>query len=307
MKSNKSSKKNIKAQLFLHSKKSPERAFFLASLFSLSKICYDMSERVWGIDMLKKAAGTGIQGIGKVVKGFFEAMIAIFATIVILAETLRQGVLQLLLAGGCLLLFILLNPIGFLFLMQPEILVVLFIAFIVPLLGRTFLSFLRYWEYAATEYLFDYAAYLKTGKNRTFRSFGAYGEKYERIQWEKMQREQERRRQEQQRMWEERFRQWVGQQQYQGGYYQRPPGGGYTQNPYDDFRQKYEKAARTLGVSTQTDEYQVKLAYRKLAKQYHPDINKSPDATVKFQEINDAYDFLSKENIERYKQMTKGA
>ncbi|MDU2131862.1 MAG: DnaJ domain-containing protein, partial [Finegoldia magna] len=33
----------------------------------------------------------------------------------------------------------------------------------------------------------------------------------------------------------------------------------------------------------------------------HPDINKAADATAKFQEVNNAYDFLSNEqNIERY-------
>lgn len=271
--------------------------------------------------MIKKATGKSLQGIGVVVEGFFQAMIAIFDAIVYIAEIFRQGILQLLLAGGCFLLFLFLNPFGFLFLLQPEVLLILFIAFGVPLLGKSFISLLRYGQYVSTEYLFDYAAYLQTGKNRTFRSFGEYGQKYQRLEREKMEREQQRRRAEEQRMWEERFRQWYqNQQQYQGSYrgYQGQYGGyqgqsqqrgGYYQqtNPYEDFKKKYEEAARTLGVSTDTDEYQVKLAYRKMAKQYHPDINKSPDATAKFQQMNDAYDFLSKENIERYKQLTKGA
>ena len=42
-------------------------------------------------------------------------------------------------------------------------------------------------------------------------------------------------------------------------------------------------------------------AYRKLAKKYHPDLNKEPGAKEKFQEINDAYEFLSEENIKKYK------
>ena len=50
-----------------------------------------------------------------------------------------------------------------------------------------------------------------------------------------------------------------------------------------------------------TDIYDVKLAYRKLAKKYHPDLNKEPGAKEKFQEINDAYEFLSEENIKKYK------
>ncbi len=37
----------------------------------------------------------------------------------------------------------------------------------------------------------------------------------------------------------------------------------------------------------------VKKAYRKLARQYHPDVNKSPDAEAKFKEVKEAYDVLS--------------
>ncbi|MCP4375649.1 MAG: DnaJ domain-containing protein [bacterium] len=37
----------------------------------------------------------------------------------------------------------------------------------------------------------------------------------------------------------------------------------------------------------------VKRAYRKLARKYHPDVNKSPDATEKFQEATEAYEVLS--------------
>lgn len=70
-----------------------------------------------------------------------------------------------------------------------------------------------------------------------------------------------------------------------------------------EFKQKYEKSCDILDLPYDTDKYQVKLAYRKKAKENHPDINRSPDATSKFQEINDAYGFLSDENIERYKRM----
>ena len=82
--------------------------------------------------------------------------------------------------------------------------------------------------------------------------------------------------------------------------------GGSYQNGYGGvndlgFKEKYEKAASLLGISTNTDIYEVKLAYRKLAKKYHPDLNKEPGAKEKFQEINDAYEFLSEENIKKYK------
>lgn len=47
-----------------------------------------------------------------------------------------------------------------------------------------------------------------------------------------------------------------------------------------------------LGVSRNASKDEITSAYRKLAKQYHPDINHSPDAPQKFQEIQEAYDVL---------------
>ena len=49
----------------------------------------------------------------------------------------------------------------------------------------------------------------------------------------------------------------------------------------------------TLGVSESASESEIKKAYRKLARQYHPDVNKSPEAEEKFKEINAAYEVLS--------------
>lgn len=48
-----------------------------------------------------------------------------------------------------------------------------------------------------------------------------------------------------------------------------------------------------LGVSKNATKQEIKKAYRKLAKQYHPDKNKSADAEEKFKEIQEAYDVLS--------------
>ncbi|GHU51719.1 chaperone protein DnaJ [Bacilli bacterium] len=48
-----------------------------------------------------------------------------------------------------------------------------------------------------------------------------------------------------------------------------------------------------LGISKNASADDIKKAFRKLAMQYHPDRNKSPDAESKFKEINAAYEVLS--------------
>jgi len=49
----------------------------------------------------------------------------------------------------------------------------------------------------------------------------------------------------------------------------------------------------TLGVSESASADEIKKAYRKLARKYHPDINKDESAVDKFKEINAAYEVLS--------------
>ncbi len=51
----------------------------------------------------------------------------------------------------------------------------------------------------------------------------------------------------------------------------------------------------TLGLSRGATTEEIKRAYRKLARELHPDVNKSPDATRKFSEVQEAYDVLSDE------------
>lgn len=59
-----------------------------------------------------------------------------------------------------------------------------------------------------------------------------------------------------------------------------------------------------LGVSKQASDQDIKRAYRKLAKQYHPDVNKDPGAQDQFKAIQEAFDVLSdpdkKANYDRY-------
>ena len=51
-----------------------------------------------------------------------------------------------------------------------------------------------------------------------------------------------------------------------------------------------------LGVNKSASDAEIKSAFRKLAKKYHPDLNKEADAAEKFKEVQEAYDVLGDEN-----------
>ncbi len=58
-------------------------------------------------------------------------------------------------------------------------------------------------------------------------------------------------------------------------------------------RTQYKDYYALLGVTPDATSAQIKSAYRKLAKQYHPDVNNSSDAADRFREITEAYDTLT--------------
>jgi molecular chaperone DnaJ len=58
---------------------------------------------------------------------------------------------------------------------------------------------------------------------------------------------------------------------------------------------------QVLGVSRDASAEELKRAYRRLARQYHPDVNNAPEAEEQFKEINEAYEVLSdQEKRSRY-------
>jgi len=64
---------------------------------------------------------------------------------------------------------------------------------------------------------------------------------------------------------------------------------------------------KVMGVARDATEAQIKQAYRKLARKYHPDVSKEKDAEARFKEVGEAYEVLkSPEKRAAYDQLGKG-
>ena len=61
---------------------------------------------------------------------------------------------------------------------------------------------------------------------------------------------------------------------------------------FAEVRVEYKDYYKTLGLEKDASPEDIKKAYRKLVRQYHPDVSKHKDATEKTKEINEAYDVL---------------
>ena len=283
---------------------------------------------------MKKFLGHILNGVGKFIEVFLNIIIFLVQLATSICDGIKQMIAALFVGGGCLLLLFILNPVVLYSITKNKyIMTILFLSVVVPILGVKGVSYLKYIQYMATEYFYDKADFYLHGKKRTFDKISDYGKKYkahiEELERLKKQREQEER----EKAFEERFNSAFGGTYYtfgedinfedlfgEGGFFDAFNQGGYYYNQgsfnqqgnYNSqgqnyagigFKNSYEEAIRILGLTTDADKYEIKLKYRQLAKKYHPDLNKEEGAKEMFQKINNAYEFLSDENIERYKRI----
>ncbi|WP_313388647.1 DnaJ domain-containing protein, partial [Achromobacter aegrifaciens] len=62
-----------------------------------------------------------------------------------------------------------------------------------------------------------------------------------------------------------------------------------------------------LGVERDASEDDIRRAYRKLARKYHPDVSKESDAETRMRDVNEAYDVLrDKEKRQAYDNLAAG-
>lgn len=67
---------------------------------------------------------------------------------------------------------------------------------------------------------------------------------------------------------------------------------------------EYKDYYKILGIERDAKEAEIKKAYRRLARKYHPDVSKEVDAETKFKEIGEAYEVLKdKEKRQAYDQL----
>lgn len=273
---------------------------------------------------MNKIKGYFYKSIGKFLDLLLTLLIVIVNIFVDLFSALRRFFLVVLSMGGCLVIFILLNPLSWIAIGRSWIFPIIILALVVPVLGSVSVSFLEYAHYTVTEFFYDRAEHYLYGKENHFENISGYSRAYwEQKERERLKREEERRKAQEEEFnrrfrdfggftWTtfdnfEDFEEFFGNNNGNFGGYNSGNYSGYSNQSANmgfGFKAQYEKYCDVLGVNYSADKYEVKLAYRKMAKKYHPDLNKEPGAKEKFQEINAAYEFLNDSNIERYKKMS---
>ena len=259
---------------------------------------------------MKKLLGKALHGLASLIGTIFTVLINFMNILVMTFEGIRSLLALVFMVGCSTFIFL---PTLLLFL-PSKVWYAIFIILVIPVLGPKFISILRYGNYVLTEWMYDRANYLITGQRVGFENISDYSEKYKVNQERERQRQAEEEARARQEQMYNYFEDLFGNFTYydagdfsQGnfggfdGTYNNGNFGGFSGVNDLGFKERYERATGKLGVPVNTDIYEVKLAYRKLAKKYHPDLNKEPGAKEKFQEINDAYEFLSEENIKKYK------
>lgn len=265
---------------------------------------------------MKKLWGYISLGFAKMVDAIIKGLVVTFEFITNLSEQAKALLLPIFMMVivsmfifPLLLLFIFTGP-GII------LLLVLLLPIIISMLGKGSLRKLYQWQYATNKFLYAYANDMINDTNNR-RPYSVYKQEYidelNRKFEEQRRREEEARRRRQQaenerweRIFEEYFNSFGGGAYTGGSYdgrntgrYQNP--GGY--NPFSQFKSQYEQACDVLGVSYNAEYSEIKSAYRKLAKKYHPDLSKENNAEEMFKKVNNAFEFLSEENVRRYKNM----
>lgn len=261
------------------------------------------------MDSIKQQYGKFLRGLGRVLDVSTGFIIDITDKILILLKSIRQILVMILLGMMMLTFFFLVGGIlGILLL--PTILKIGLFFIIVPFVLELMSKGLKIFRYGTREYLYEKSDSILEDKERKFTSLGSYFKEYIRLEEERIRREEEARRrayEEQQRRAREQFEEFFRQSSGFGGSFGGSTNGGYgSYSGVTDvgFKERYESACNVLEVDYKANKEAIRKAFRSKAKQYHPDLNKSEGATEMFQTINDANEFLTDDNIQRYKNLS---
>lgn len=262
------------------------------------------------MNIVNRTFGKVLYGISRFLDVTLGVIIDLLEFTIQLVEKIGRAISGLF-TLGCSLIFLMI-PFG-MFYLSPLLIRILFIFIVLPFMAKLLKNGITFLKYVLTEYLYDKSNYFIDGTATKFAGIGDYAREYIRREEEKKRRAEEARRraeEERQRQQRKNFEDMFG--GFGGGFSFHDFTGG--QGNYQGsnqgfgpmnigFKEKYEEACDVIGVPYDADQSQIRSAYRKKAKEYHPDLNKAPDATEKFQKINDANEMLSEENMNRYRNL----